>query len=571
MERTTIHGDCQAKSPNWICSIRSSIPVRRARAASSLVAVGGLVLFWVLQDWATFIYSYKDSLITPWNPGIGVLFAVIIHDGILYGLVLLVGVVCAEFVTRSGALGLPVTLASAAIITAAYTGAAVIARRHFAINVELGRLRDSVILILTGMGSAFVVATLLTLLLIAAGRFDIDDLFPSIVRSFVGDAIGIAVVSPLILRFWYLRRQLTPARMRSALPEAAVCVALITAGLWVILDTGSQHGSNFFYLLFLPVIIAAVRQGFDGACFSLLVTQIGLVLLLQRYSFDAAAFTEFQTLMFVLTVTALSVGAIVSEREQVRRAFQDAEERLKKREGQAIRAGRFSLVNAMTSALAHEINQPITAARALARSAQHILKSAAPDLSRAESNIATSIVQIDAAAGTIHRMRAFLRRGRPSIGEVDIRDLVDGASMLLRPELAMTSVRIEAFIEADLPTLHGDRGQLEQLILNLVRNSIEAIAGAHRQDGCVIVAARHCESRSNLEISVRDNGPGVAPEIVDCIFEPLTSSKEQGLGLGLSICASIVEAHGGRLWLERSGSDGTEFRLSVPFRQSELS
>jgi two-component system, LuxR family, sensor kinase FixL len=534
------------------------------------MSVAGLVLIWVLQDWATFIHSYKGSLITPWNPGIGILFAAIVHDGIIYGLSLFVGVVCAEFVTRSGALGSLVTLMSAAIIAATYTSAALIARRHFTINVELRRLRDSVILILTGMSGAFVVAILLSLLLIAAGRFDIDDLFPSIVRSFVGDAIGIAVVSPLILRFWYLRRQLTPKRIRSAVPEAAVYVALITAGLWAILDTRSQHGSNFFYLLFLPVIIAAVRQGFAGACFSLLVTQIGLVVLLQRYSFGAEAFTEFQTLMFVLTATALSVGAIVSEREQVRRAFQDAEERLKKREGQAIRAGRFSLVNGMASALAHEINQPITAARALARSAQHILNAAAPDLSRAEGNIATSIVQIDAAAGTIRRMREFLRRGRPSIGEVDIRHLVDDALMLLQPELAMTSVRVETLIEANLPALHGDRGQLEQLILNLVRNSIEAITGMRREDGCVIVAARHSKNRSNLEISVQDNGPGVGPEIVDRIFEPLTSSKEEGLGLGLSICASIVEAHGGRLWLERSNFDGTEFRLSVPLRSEVL-
>jgi C4-dicarboxylate-specific signal transduction histidine kinase len=347
-------------------------------------------------------------------------------------------------------------------------------------------------------------------------------------------------------------------------------VALITAGLWAILDTRSQHGSNFFYLFFLPVIIAAVRQGFDGACFSLLVTQIGLVLLLQRYSFDAETFTEFQTLMFALTATGLSVGAIVSERDQVRRACQEAEERLKKRESQAFRTGRFSLVNAMTSALAHEINQPITAARALVRSAQHILKSAAPDLSRAESNIATSIIQIDAAAETIRRIRAFLRRGRPSIGEVDVRDLVEDALMLLRPELAMTSVRIEMVIEADLPLLHADRGQLEQVILNLVRNSIEAIAGMRRQDGGVVVAAWHSKRHSNLEMSVRDNGPGVAPEIVDRIFAPLTSSKEEGLGLGLSICASIVEAHGGRLWLEQSSSNGTEFRLSVAFRRSEL-
>jgi signal transduction histidine kinase len=462
-------------------------------------------------------------------------------------------------------------MVSAAIIAGAYTSAAVIARNHFPINVELNRLRDGVILILTGVGSAFVVAVLLSLLLIDSSRFNIDDLFPSIVRSFVGDAIGIAVVSPLMLRFWYLPRHLTLASIRSALPEAAIYGALITAGLWVILDTRSQHGSNFFYLLFLPVIIAAVRQGFDGACFSLLVTQIGLVLLLQHHSVDAETFTEFQTLMFVLTATALSVGAIVSEREGVRRAFQDAEERLKKREGQAFRAGRFSLVNAMASALAHEINQPITASRALARSAQHILRSTAPDRSRAESNITTCIVQIDDAARTIRRLREFLRRGRPSTAEIDISDLVEDALTLLRLELAMTSVRIETLIEADLPTLHGDRGQLEQVILNLVPNSVEAISGMRWQEGRVTVAAQHSKRRSNLEIIVHDNGPGVGPEIVDRIFEPLTSSKEQGLGLGLSICASIVEAHGGRLWLERSGSDGTEFRLSIPFKRSELS
>ena len=157
-----------------------------------------------------------------------------------------------------------------------------------------------------------------------------------------GDTIGITVLSPLILRFWYLRCQLTSTRIKSVLLEATVYVPLIMAALWVILDTRSQHGSNFFYLLFLPVIIAAVRQGFDGACFSLLVTQIGLVFLLQCYNFDAETFTEFHTLMFTLTATGLSVGAIVSERDQVRRAPQDAEERFKKRESQAFRTGRFS-------------------------------------------------------------------------------------------------------------------------------------------------------------------------------------------------------------------------------------
>src|SRR5215472_19015443 len=162
MQRIATHRDGKAKSPNSICSSRSSIPT--ARAASPLVAMGGLVLIWVLQEWASSIHSYKDSLITPWNPGIGILFAVIIREGVLYGLALFVGVVCAELVTRGGALGLPVTMVSAGIIAGAYTSAAVVARNHFPINVELSRLRDGLILILTGMGSAFVVAILLSLL-----------------------------------------------------------------------------------------------------------------------------------------------------------------------------------------------------------------------------------------------------------------------------------------------------------------------------------------------------------------------------------------------------------------------
>lgn len=246
-----------------------------ARAAWSMAAAGGLVLIYVLLDWATFIHSYKGTIITPWDPEAGVLFAVIVLGGAFYGLPLFIGVVFADFLTRPAIFG-PAAFVSAAIIASAYTAAAMIARHSFAIDVELRRLRDIVILILTGLVGALVFAIFVPLLLILVGQFDIDDLFPAILRGFVGDAIGIAVVSPLTLQFWSLRRQLTPARIRAALPEAALYAALVAVGLWLIFDTSSEHGSHFFYVLFLPVMIAAVRQGFDGACLSLLVTQIGL-------------------------------------------------------------------------------------------------------------------------------------------------------------------------------------------------------------------------------------------------------------------------------------------------------
>ena len=549
-------------SRNSIRGIGSSIPARRARVAWSVAAASGLVLIYVALDWATFIHSYKGTIITPWDPETGVLFAVIVRGGAFYGLLLFVGVLCADLLVRPAVFG-PAAFVSAAISASAYTAAAMMARHYFAIDVELRRLRDIVILILTGMGGALIVAVFVPLLLILVGRLDINDLSPSILTEFVGDAIGVASVSPLTLRLWYLRRQLTSARIRSALPEAALYVALIAAGLWLILDTSSQHGSNFFYVLFLPVIIAAVRQGFDGACLSLLVTQIGLVFLLQRYSFDAATFTEFQTLMFVLTATALSVGAIVSEREQARRAFQDAEERLKRKEADAIRAGRLNLVSAMASALAHEINQPITAVRALARSVQHLLRGGTLDLTRVDHNLTMLVSQIDAAGSIVRRVREFLHRG-PLMGDVDVRGLLDGVLVLIGPETVSAQVSVDLVVEDNLPPLRGDREQLEQVILNLVRNAIESIAGAQMRSGLIRLAAQRSNRPSDVAITVWDNGPGVSADIAARLFQPLTTSKRDGFGLGLSICGSIAAAHGGRVRLEfdrsrrhRIPTDGT--------------
>jgi two-component system sensor kinase FixL len=553
--------------PNSICSTGSSIPISSARAALSVAAPVSLVLIYVLLDWATFIHSYKGSVITPWEPGIGILFAVIVANGAFFGLPLFVGVVCAEFLVRPTIFGVA-TFLNGAVSASAYTAAAMMARYYFAVNVNLTRLRDIVILIATGLVGALIFAIFVPLVQIVVGRFDIDDLLPSILTEFIGAAIGIAVVSPLMLRFWYLRRRLRLEHIRSVLPEAAIFAALIGVCLLSILETSLQHGSNFFYLLFLPVIIAALRHGIDGACVILLATQIGLVFLLQRYSFDAATFTEFQAKMFVLTATALSVGAVVSERKQAQRAFRDAQERLKEKEADAMRAGRFYLVSAMASALAHEINQPITAARALARSIQQILCGTTPDLPRADRNLTTLISQIDVAGNIVRRIREFLQRG-PLMSDVDVRGMLEDLLPLIGPEAASAQISVDLVVEDNLPPLRADRDQLEQLILNLVRNSIDAIAGAGMRGGRIRVAAQRSNGPSDLAITVWDNGPGIATDVAAHLFEPLTTSKPGGLGLGLCICWSVAAAHGGRISLEATGAGATEFRVILPFNSAE--
>ena len=163
-------------------------------------------------------------------------------------------------------------------------------------------------------------------------------------------------------------------------------------------------------------------------------------------------------------------------------------------------------------------------------------------------------------------MRDFLRRGEPHVSTVDVRTMIEDALTLARAEAAAKKVRISLEAPDELPLLYGDRIQLQQVILNLVRNAIDALAS--RSDGAIGVVARRLDAPAGVEISVADNGPGIDAALTGRLFEPLMTSKRDGLGLGLSICASIVQLHGGRIWLHSGAAGATEFRLSLPARQT---
>jgi C4-dicarboxylate-specific signal transduction histidine kinase len=212
----------------------------------------------------------------------------------------------------------------------------------------------------------------------------------------------------------------------------------------------------------------------------------------------------------------------------------------------------------------------MTAARALARSAQHILRTPGGDVSRAEGNLTALLAHIDHAGAVVGRMREFIRRGRPHVSTIDTRNMLQEALTLAFVEASAKHVRIELDAPDDLPAIHGDQVQLEQVVLNLVHNAVEAIAAAGRPEGHVGVAARRLAAPARIEISVLDNGPGVEGQLADRLFDPLATSKQDGLGLGLSISASILEAHGGRVWLHSREAGATEFRFSLPLDQAGL-
>jgi C4-dicarboxylate-specific signal transduction histidine kinase len=317
--------------------------------------------------------------------------------------------------------------------------------------------------------------------------------------------------------------------------------------------------------MFLPVVVAAVRYGLDGACIGLAVTQIALVGLLHFYGYEANAFAELQLMMLILSATGLTVGVVVTERRHADETVRAVERQLKAKEAEAAQAARFNLVSGTTAALAHEINQPMTAARALARSVQQLLRAPVPDLARVDTNVVSLITQIDHAGGVVRRMRDFLRRGRPHSSTIVLGRLLSDALALAGPEAATKGVSIALDAADDDPlVIHGDAVQLQEVILNLIRNAIEAIVDARTLNGRITLVARRLEAPVRIEISVVDNGPGITAEVAERLFHPLTTSKTDGLGLGLSISASIVEAHGGRIWLQTGKAGATEFRFSLP-------
>ena len=549
--------------------VETFLPSRLSSLASNGAVAGTFLAIYVAFEWVSFLHEYKGLPITPWNPGLGVVFALIVLAGLPGGFVLFIGIIIAEIFVLQSQREWLVIIAIGAIISSTYTFTATVARRYLRLNLELSHLRDVLVLLAAGLIGAVIVAVLLTALLIAAGQIGISDVLRASVPLLVGDVIGIAVISPLLLRIAFRRREITLGRLLSIAPEAVLHVVIIGAALWAIIASEGVYGFRLFYLLFVPVMVAAVRHGLDGACLSLAATQLGLMGLLQFHDYDARTFTEFQMLMLVLTATGLIVGVVVSERQNSDRLAREAEARLKEKEAEAAQAARFNLVSSMASALAHEINQPMTAARALARSAQHILRTPGGDLTRADDNLTAMIAEIDHASGVVRHMRDFLRRGRPHISTIDIRSMLGEALTLVRAEASGNQIHIELDASNDLPPAHGDRIQLQQVILNLIRNAIESIVGARQMDGHIRIVVRRLDAPQRIEIGVSDNGPGVGDELAERLFHPLTTSKHEGLGLGLPICASIVESHGGRVWLHTRQVGATEFRFSLPLEQSQ--
>jgi signal transduction histidine kinase len=522
-----------------------------------------LIAAYVGLDWLSFLHEHNGLPVTPWNPGLGLMLGMIILHGAHYGVLFFIGFVLAELLVLRSNLSWPAVLTSGFIVAVSYTCVATLARGYLRLSTTHVQTRDLLVLGAAGLVGAVTTSTLLCLLLLLIRQFHVNDIAPTIMPLVLGDLIGIAVVTPLILRS-YLHRARLRGLSRAVIVEFTGYLLVILALVTMLVRSDSHFGHTVFYVLFMPVIVAAVRHGIDGACATLAIAQLTLVGVLHLHGLDLVRFTEYQLLMLVLTLTALLVGSVVSERNHAEELARETAVKLHDMQLEAARIARLNLVSGTAAALAHEINQPITAARALARSVGTLLTAKHVDLVRAAQNVNNMIEQIDHAGAVIKRMREFLRRRELHVSTVSVPEVLAESAALIMPLLNAHQIKLDVRVPEKMPNVFADRVQIQQVILNLVRNAVDAIAESGRVSGKILLGAQLGKGGREVEVLVRDNGPGIPVDRVDRIFEPMSTTRVEGVGLGLSICKTIVQAHGGRIWLQRTDSGQTEFRFALP-------
>lgn len=267
------------------------------------------------------------------------------------------------------------------------------------------------------------------------------------------------------------------------------------------------------------------------------------------------------------------LGAVVSFRDISKRkvaeaALKQSRERERTLEVDLHHVSRLSAMGELASGIAHELNQPLTAIPSYTRAAKRFLNGGAPDAEgRAVECLDKATAQALRAGEIIRRLRQFVLKGDGLQTFEDVGEAVSEAVSLAASATRDSNIAITTHVEPGIQPTLMDKIRIQQVVVNLVRNAIEALGGS--ANGLIEVCAVPVD-RNLAEVIVRDNGPGLGEAIKERLFEPFVTSKATGMGVGLSICRSIVEDHGGRLILEENETEGVTFRFTLPVSSGKI-
>lgn len=374
---------------------------------------------------------------------------------------------------------------------------------------------------------------------------------------------------------------------------AAIAVAFATA-ITIVLNAIAPECPNTFFMFAAVAIVAWFLDAGPGWFAALLSTAAVYLVVMAPMGEPVFAYDN---ILWIVTfglcaATAGTLGRrrratqemLVAARADLERrvderskSLKDAFDRLKtettersRAEG-ALREARHELIRAshlasaaeLTASIAHEINQPLSSVVADSEAALNWLGRDPPLVPQARASIAAALEASQRAAKVLDRIRSLIVRGQREVRPVDINDIIRNVMLLWSTELARRDITCVRHYGPDLPEVLGDRIQLQQLVLNLISNAVEAIEGVERGDRVITVTTSR-NALDRAQIVVEDTGQGLSASDTSRLFEPFYTTKEHGMGMGLSICRTIVEAHGGSIRAVPGSRGGARFEVELP-------
>ena len=515
----------------------------------------GYVLSFLLLDWISYIRPFEGLNITPWNPQPALAIALLMLQQARWLWLVWLSLVTAELAVRGVPADWFVTLAATGALALSYAATARVLGMRLGRSLSLSTRRDLLWFVVVVLAGSLFSAMLYVTSLAIAGLVTGSPLHEAIIRYWIGDAVGLVVLLPILLALLNAQRRaalVLTAGSREWWLIAAVTVVLLA----VVFGQADSNLFKFFYLLFLPVVWASARLGLSGAVLVSAVIQVGLIVTVQSASNADLTVFELQVLMAAAALTGLVLGVAVDERE---RATAELKGSL-----------RLAAAGQMAAALAHELSQPLTALNSYAQASRLLVTSHdLPDherLSRLAEVSQRMAVDALRASDVVKRLRDFFRSGSTQLQVVNLSMLLDEALAACQRHAEALEVEVQREVADSLPPVLADPVQIAVVLRNLVTNALEASSGMAA--GRVVLAAHRIAGAVRVE--VRDTGPGVQGARLEALFEPGPSDKPGGMGVGLSICRAIVEAHGGSLWAEAGACGVFCFTLPIEPPGDEL-
>jgi len=256
------------------------------------------------------------------------------------------------------------------------------------------------------------------------------------------------------------------------------------------------------------------------------------------------------------------IGWLLHEHQYRRRAERAARETM----SELTQLNRVATAGELSATIAHEVNQPLTGMVMRANAALRWLSGENPDVGKVREALNQIVAAGHRASDVVTSVRAMFRKDTQQKEPVEVKKLIRSVLGLVYMDLRKHSIESRTALGEDLPPVIGNEVQLQQVVLNLVMNAIEAMSSTEPR---VLSIKSRCNRRDCVHVSIEDTGSGIDPSNLDRIFKPLFTTKAHGMGMGLSICRSIIEAHGGRIWASAGATRGSIFQLELPTNLAE--